>query len=151
MTKTEHYMAPTGTSNEGENSIRESVYNRQLPGAPVHPIPRLQGPFEESIIESNSGAGKQRTVDIDAQTRRRNLLERAKYERLCGRKWCQMAGERQATNRPIGEDNTHACARIQQRLTAVALDITPFGNLFLKYRLACISWLKDWQYQTRRS
>ncbi|BDD63794.1 hypothetical protein MAP00_008655 [Monascus purpureus] len=87
-------MAATGTSNEGERCVRESVYNRQLPGAPVHPIPRLQGPFEESIIESNSGASKQRTVDIDAQTRRRNLLERAKYERLCGRKWCQMAGER---------------------------------------------------------
>ncbi|KAL3496975.1 hypothetical protein BJX62DRAFT_391 [Aspergillus germanicus] len=62
--------------------------------APQHPIPELQGPFEESIIESLPGANKGWVVDLDAQSRRRDLLEGSQYERLCGRKWRQRAGER---------------------------------------------------------
>ncbi|KAL4801406.1 hypothetical protein BDV18DRAFT_149360 [Aspergillus unguis] len=64
---------------------------------PKHPIPQLQGAFEESIHEAGYLKKEDRdwvVVDIDAQSRRRDLLENAEYERLCGRKWRQRAGER---------------------------------------------------------
>jgi hypothetical protein len=63
--------------------------------SPVHPIPQLQGPFEESISEASQEKGSQWIVHLDAQSRRKELLENAEYERLCGRKWRQRAGERQ--------------------------------------------------------
>ncbi|RAL07565.1 uncharacterized protein BO97DRAFT_473554 [Aspergillus homomorphus CBS 101889] len=59
----------------------------------LHPIPQLQGPFEESIAEARD-ATRCETVELDAQTRRRDLLETSKYERLCGRKWRQRVDER---------------------------------------------------------
>ncbi|BCR94190.1 uncharacterized protein AKAW2_11236A [Aspergillus luchuensis] len=59
-----------------------------------HPISQLQGPFEESIQEA-IGIGNGRWVaNIDAQSRRKILLESPNYERLCGRKWRQRADER---------------------------------------------------------
>ncbi|KGO65602.1 hypothetical protein PITC_007280 [Penicillium italicum] len=61
---------------------------------PSHPIPQLQGPFEESIVETTDGSATKWVVDIDAQTRRRDLLENDEYERLCGRKWRQRACEK---------------------------------------------------------
>lgn len=61
---------------------------------PSHPIAQLQGPFEESIIETTDRSGTNWIVDIDAQTRRRDLLENDEYERLCGRKWRQRASEK---------------------------------------------------------
>lgn len=64
-----------------------------------HPISQLQGPFEESIQEA-IGIGNGRWVaNIDAQSRRKILLESPNYERLCGRKWRQRADERQALGR----------------------------------------------------
>ncbi|RHZ49900.1 uncharacterized protein CDV56_106090 [Aspergillus thermomutatus] len=63
--------------------------------SPVHPIPQLQGPFEESIFEASQKKENQWIVILDAQSRRKELLENAEYERLCGRKWRQRAGERQ--------------------------------------------------------
>lgn len=65
---------------------------------PIHPVHQLQGPFEESIIESNDKAWNDGLVDIDAQSRRDQLLADQEYERLCGRRWRQKAGERQAVN-----------------------------------------------------
>ncbi|KAJ5504719.1 hypothetical protein N7463_007593 [Penicillium fimorum] len=61
---------------------------------PSHPITQLQGPFEESIVETTDGSGNKWVVNIDAQTRRRDLLENEEYERLCGRKWRQKASEK---------------------------------------------------------
>ncbi|KAJ5670207.1 uncharacterized protein N7477_005570 [Penicillium maclennaniae] len=61
---------------------------------PSHPITQLQGPFEESILEANKNLAELWAVEIDAQTRRRDLLENDEYERLCGRKWRQRAEER---------------------------------------------------------
>lgn len=63
--------------------------------SPVHPISELQGPFDESIWESVQQTEKEWVVDIDAQARRRSLLEDVEYERLCGRRWRQRPGERQ--------------------------------------------------------
>ncbi|KAL4885372.1 hypothetical protein BJY04DRAFT_214701 [Aspergillus karnatakaensis] len=59
-----------------------------------HPIPQLQGAFEESIYEASQGADRDWIVDLDAQSRRRELLENPQYERLCGRKWRQRTDER---------------------------------------------------------
>lgn len=61
---------------------------------PVHPIPQLQAPFEESIRETNEGTEADWVVDINAQSRRRDLLENDDYERICGRKWRQRSTER---------------------------------------------------------
>jgi hypothetical protein len=61
---------------------------------PLHPIAQLQGPFEESIVETTDHSGKDWVVDIDAQTRRRDLLENDQYERLCGRRWRQRESEK---------------------------------------------------------
>lgn len=61
---------------------------------PSHPITQLQGPFEESILEANKSPTDLWAVEINAQTRRRDLLENDEYERLCGRKWRQRAEER---------------------------------------------------------
>ena len=61
---------------------------------PVHPISQLQGPFEESILEATLGSVSRWVVNIDPQSRRRDLLENDEYERLCGRKWRQRATER---------------------------------------------------------
>ncbi|OJJ35724.1 hypothetical protein ASPWEDRAFT_110312 [Aspergillus wentii DTO 134E9] len=46
---------------------------------PIHPIPQLQGPFDESIIEAVEGTEDEWVVDIDAQSRRRDLLENSQY------------------------------------------------------------------------
>lgn len=62
--------------------------------SPLHPIPQLQGPFEESIVETIDDFGDARVVEMDAQTRRRELLENDHYERLCGRRWRQRASEK---------------------------------------------------------
>ncbi|KAJ5929336.1 hypothetical protein N7454_007184 [Penicillium verhagenii] len=62
--------------------------------SPEHPIEQLQGPFEESIRETNHKSASQWVVNIDTQSRRRDLLENDEYERLCGRKWRQRASER---------------------------------------------------------
>ncbi|KAL3471716.1 hypothetical protein BJX99DRAFT_21070 [Aspergillus californicus] len=62
--------------------------------SPKHPIPQLQRAFEESLYEALQGADNEWVVDVDAQSRRRELLESPQYERLCGRKWRQRPGER---------------------------------------------------------
>lgn len=77
-----------------ETEERHLTVDKEPRGAPTHPILQLQGPFEESIIEAESGLEEEWIVDIDAQSRRRDLLEGANYERICGRKWRHRADER---------------------------------------------------------
>ena len=78
----------------------KSEYSNDISRVPTHPIPQLQGPFEESIVEATESTESERFVWHDAQSRRRDLLESIEYERLCGRKWRQRSGERQAVNTP---------------------------------------------------
>lgn len=92
---------------------------------PDHPIPQLQGPFDESILEANEETGNQRIVEIDAQCRRRDLLERTQYERLCGRKWRQRPGERQAVSNPLNAMGSTLF------VNSGYLGIIRFGNLLL--------------------
>jgi hypothetical protein len=61
--------------------------------APQHPVPQLQGPFEESMMESLN------ELDIedghtDAVARRKQLLEGERYERICAGRWKQRPGEK---------------------------------------------------------
>lgn len=77
-----------------EQPARPDTIKSQPASYPSHPITQLQGPFEESIREVNDRSIAECVVDIDAQTRRRDLLENDEYERLCGRKWPQRPSER---------------------------------------------------------
>ncbi|KAL4960937.1 uncharacterized protein BDV14DRAFT_134398 [Aspergillus stella-maris] len=80
--------AGTGVEQRSESNDGESH------SSPKHPIAQLQGAFEESIYETLQGDHGDWVVDLDAQTRRRDLLENPRYERLCGRKWRQRVDER---------------------------------------------------------
>ncbi|CAI7584419.1 unnamed protein product [Penicillium discolor] len=82
---------PLHTPEDVEN---EQPVPRTSTPYPSHPIPQLQGAFEESIVETTDGSLTKWVVNIDAQTRRRDLLENDEYERLCGRKWRQRASEK---------------------------------------------------------
>ncbi|KAJ5822944.1 hypothetical protein N7447_005284 [Penicillium robsamsonii] len=83
---------PVHTSEVAENE--QTATQKTSSPYPSHPIAQLQGPFEESIVETTDGSGNKWVVDIDAQTRRRDLLENDEYERLCGRKWRQRTSEK---------------------------------------------------------
>ncbi|KAN0072513.1 hypothetical protein V8E54_009442 [Elaphomyces granulatus] len=61
---------------------------------PVHPVPVLQGPFEESIIESDNRPQDEGLMEMDAQSRRDQLLQNKEYIRMCGGTWRQMSHER---------------------------------------------------------
>ena len=104
---------------------------------PVHPVPVLQGPFEESIIESDNRPQDEGLNEMDAQSRRDQLLQGKEYIRICGGTWRQMSHERQDLRRNrsnLQEANERCCS-----------GITRFGSLLLRYRLACISWRRDWR------
>ncbi|KKK24441.1 hypothetical protein AOCH_007459 [Aspergillus ochraceoroseus] len=88
----EQSVTTSAGSEAEELSIHEEPNKKSA--SPIHPISQLQGPFEESISEAAQGAEDEWVVDLDAQTRRKNLLQNPQYERLCGRKWRQRAGER---------------------------------------------------------
>lgn len=85
--------SPTDTDRVDSTVSTLGTQRRQFPH---HPIAQLQGPFEESILEADEEGGDKWVVELDAQARRRDLLEKSEYERLCGRKWRQRPGERQA-------------------------------------------------------
>ena len=79
--------SPSPMETETENENETSSF-------PSHPIAALQGPFHESILEASHKSANEWAVEIDAQTRRRDLLENDEYERLCGRKWRQRDSEK---------------------------------------------------------
>lgn len=91
----EGWLAATAKARKGAEEAAAVDLRESRP--PLHPIPQLQGPFEESIVESCKGAQDDGLVDMDAQSHRNYLLESKEYERICGRKWRQKPGERQAT------------------------------------------------------
>ncbi|KAL4889720.1 hypothetical protein BDV59DRAFT_186050 [Aspergillus ambiguus] len=84
-------VSPAENPTEGDGSLSTV---KITPRVPVHPISQLQGPFEESILETLEDVKEEWEIIIDAQSRRRDLLENPIYVRLCGRKWRQRHGER---------------------------------------------------------
>ncbi|KAG2420591.1 hypothetical protein HFD88_000203 [Aspergillus terreus] len=69
-------VSPAENPVEGDASPSANVKAKRVP---VHPIPQLQGPFEESILEALEDAKEEWEVDLDAQSRRRDLLENPEY------------------------------------------------------------------------
>lgn len=67
--------------------------NAFLAHPPAHPMPQLQGPFEESMVESVNDVTDQET-HMDSVARRTMLLEMPKYERVIAGRWKQKPGER---------------------------------------------------------
>ncbi|KAI9872200.1 MAG: hypothetical protein M1830_001920 [Pleopsidium flavum] len=65
---------------------------------PVHPVPTMQGAFEESMMETlNEDSGRyseERAAKVDSLTRRKLLLEQAEYQRTCAGRWKQKPGEK---------------------------------------------------------
>ena len=126
-------MAPTAQSHEqctapagsgvGQNN---SPKGQKQIDSPAHPIHQLQGAFDESIVEALGKTKNEWVVDLDAQSRRKDLLERVEYERLCGRRWRQRPGERQASSMSTNQ--------IQESgsLTLGITDIIRFGNSLRK-------------------
>jgi hypothetical protein len=64
-----------------------------IQAAPQHPVPQLQGPFEESMMESLNEfeEGEQ---NGDSVARRKLLLQGDKYQRVCAGRWKQRPGEK---------------------------------------------------------
>ncbi|KAL6245351.1 hypothetical protein RBB50_007349 [Rhinocladiella similis] len=60
---------------------------------PTHPVPQLQKPFEESMVESVDDQADQE-VPMDAMARRTILLEGSRYERVIAGRWRQKPGEK---------------------------------------------------------
>jgi hypothetical protein len=77
------------------NSI-DSMGLEMLPAqAPQHPIPTMQGAFEESMLETlqdNDGVAKE-YAKADSLARRRMLLESQTYERTVAGRWKQKQDE----------------------------------------------------------
>ncbi|KIX06068.1 uncharacterized protein Z518_04042 [Rhinocladiella mackenziei CBS 650.93] len=74
-------------------SIDQGDNGRQtLVRPPSHPVPQLQKPFEESMMESISDQGDQ-DVPMDAMARRTMLLEAPTYQRVIAGRWKQKPGE----------------------------------------------------------
>ena len=65
---------------------------------PVHPVPTMQGAFEESLAETLHEAEDADTSNrepiVDSVTRRKMLLERQEYERTVAGRWKQRPGEK---------------------------------------------------------
>ncbi|KAL8736787.1 MAG: hypothetical protein Q9166_000153 [cf. Caloplaca sp. 2 TL-2023] len=64
---------------------------------PVHPVPQMQGAFEESMMEtlneSEDPESQDRMSMVDSMTRRKMLLEQEEYQRTVAGRWKQRPGE----------------------------------------------------------
>ncbi|KAL8723495.1 MAG: hypothetical protein Q9225_000228 [Loekoesia sp. 1 TL-2023] len=64
---------------------------------PVHPVPQMQGAFEESMMEtlneSEDSEPQDRMSNVDSVSRRKMLLEQEEYQRTVAGRWKQKPGE----------------------------------------------------------
>lgn len=77
----------------------ESDHNDEMDGRPpVHPVPTMQGAFEESMMETLNETDDPDPSDrysmADSVSRRKMLLEQAEYERTVAGRWRQKPGEK---------------------------------------------------------
>ncbi|EXJ89554.1 hypothetical protein A1O3_02621 [Capronia epimyces CBS 606.96] len=75
------------------SSVKSNSDRQTLVSPPAHPVPQLQKPFEESMMESVNNQLDE-DVPADAITRRTMLLEAPTYERVIAGRWKQKPGER---------------------------------------------------------
>ena len=89
--RVEHQWQNAGIGLEDvvEESMSETSFEQQPP--PRHPIPTMQGAFEESILEEPEESTLSKK---DSVFRRKILLERPQYQRIVGSKWTQKPGEK---------------------------------------------------------
>ncbi|CAF9903137.1 MAG: hypothetical protein GOMPHAMPRED_000104 [Gomphillus americanus] len=89
--RVEHQWQNAGAGLEEvvEESMSETSFEQQPP--PRHPIPTMQGAFEESILEEPEESTLSKK---DSVFRRKILLERPQYQRIVGSKWTQKPGEK---------------------------------------------------------
>ena len=74
--------------------MAQELHHATVPvSAPRHPVATLQGPFEESMLES-VGDESEADVYLDPITRRNTLLEAPVYTRVVAGRWKQKPGER---------------------------------------------------------
>ena len=90
--RVEHqWRTPAGLEDVLEESMSETSQEHQIP---QHPIPTMQGAFEESMQETLEDADESSLAKKDVATRRKTLLERAQYQRTVAGKWKQKSGEK---------------------------------------------------------
>ena len=89
------WSVPLAMAEEDMESASESDVDD---GPPVHPVPTMQGAFEESMAETMNGDEDddptERISKADSVTRRKMLLEQEQYERTVAGRWKQKAGEK---------------------------------------------------------
>ncbi|KAL9113962.1 MAG: hypothetical protein Q9227_002096 [Pyrenula ochraceoflavens] len=78
----------------GASSVKDDVSSISSMRTPLHPMPQLQGPFDESMLESLNEAPGGRSDKVDAIARRSQLLQNEKYERIVAGRWKQRPGEK---------------------------------------------------------
>ena len=90
------WSVPLAMAEEDMETTSESDSMDDSP--PVHPVPTMQGAFEESMAETMNGEDEDKPPDryskADSVTRRKMLLEQDQYERTVGGRWKQKPGER---------------------------------------------------------
>ncbi|KAI9722669.1 MAG: hypothetical protein M1812_001600 [Candelaria pacifica] len=76
----------------------ENDASAMVPQAPIHPVPSMQGAFEESMMEMTNDpdaqSSKVESEKVDSATRRRILLEQEHNEDTHAARWRQKPGER---------------------------------------------------------
>ncbi|KAL8860582.1 MAG: hypothetical protein Q9178_002935 [Gyalolechia marmorata] len=81
----------------GSDMDNESLSDMDDPKPPVHPVPQMQGAFEESMMEtlneSEDPESQDRMSTTDSVSRRKQLLEQDEYQRTVAGRWKQRPGE----------------------------------------------------------
>ncbi|TKA43619.1 hypothetical protein B0A54_05402 [Friedmanniomyces endolithicus] len=85
----EYHSLSAHELDHGDDRDAESVAE-----PPVHPMPSLQGAFEESIMESTEGDESSLSGQSDAEARRQKLLEARQYDDSWTTRWKQKPGAR---------------------------------------------------------
>ncbi|KAL8783777.1 MAG: hypothetical protein Q9213_004393 [Squamulea squamosa] len=81
----------------GSDLDNDSLSDMEDAKPPVHPVPQMQGAFEESMMEtlneSEDPDSQNRMSTADSVSRRKMLLEQDEYQRTVAGRWKQRPGE----------------------------------------------------------
>ncbi|KAL8813480.1 MAG: hypothetical protein Q9200_000214 [Gallowayella weberi] len=81
----------------GSDMDNDSLSDIEDAKPPVHPVPQMQGAFEESMMEtlneSEDAESQDRMSMVDSVSRRKMLLEQEEYQRTVAGRWKQKPGE----------------------------------------------------------
>ncbi|KAI4243035.1 MAG: hypothetical protein L6R40_003726 [Gallowayella cf. fulva] len=81
----------------GSDVDNDSISDMEDAKPPVHPVPQMQGAFEESMMEtlneSEDAESQDRMSMADSVSRRKMLLEQEEYQRTVAGRWKQRPGE----------------------------------------------------------